>query len=271
MDLGLKGKTIFITGGSNGIGKATALLLAAEKGLNIAISYFNNKENADAVVQQISASGNKGLAVYLDLADHNSIRQAAAEINNTFGGIDVLVNNAVQWGNPANRGKAFEELPIDQWQELISINLFGTILLTQLAVPHMRRSKWGRIINVSSDVGYDSMKGSGPYSTLKTALNGFTANLVIELSADGVLSNVVIPSWTLTDRALGNFPEAFRELAVKAYPTGRITTPQDIAATIAFLGSAANGHVNGEQIRVTGKNSQSMLASIFHDYTMNKK
>lgn len=152
---------------------------------------------------------------------------------------------------------------MSQWEETIGRNLFGTVKVTQEVVPFMRRTKWGRIVNVSSDIALDSMKGSGPYGSLKSALFGFTANLVEELSSDGILSNVVIPSLTFTAKAKERFPETFQEGAKKAFPTNRVTRPEDVASLVVYLGSAANGHVNGEQIRVTGKGSQPMLNAMF--------
>jgi len=266
MDTGLSGKTILITGGSMGIGKATALAFGREAGARVALTYFKNEASAKEVVASIERDGGIAFAVYMALGDHASIEKAVEVIAGKFGSIDVLVNNAIQWGSGGNRGKAFEEMPMEQWQETVGVNLFGTVKATQLVVPFMRRQKWGRIVNVSSDIGYDSMKGSGPYGSLKTALFGLTSNLVEELSVDGILSNVVLPSWTMVERHMANFPEDFRREAARAYPTGRITTAQDVASMILYLGSAANGHVNGEHIRVTGKNSQPLLSMLMSEY-----
>lgn len=266
MNAGLKGKTILITGGSSGIGKATALAFSKEPDTNIAITYYQNEGPARKVVQAIKREGGSALAVYMSLGDHASINEAVRNIIRKFGSIDVLVNNAVFWGNSEHRGKQFEDMPLSQWQETIGINLFGTVKITQEVVPYMRKAKWGRIVNLSSDIAFDSMKGSGPYGSLKSAIFGFTANLVEELSPDGILSNVVVPSWTLTERAMKYFPDEFREKAVEGFPTKRITLPEDVVSMIVYLGSAANGHVNGEHIRVTGKGSQPMLGSIFKEF-----
>lgn len=266
MNTRLEGKTVLITGGSSGIGKATALMFGRETKANVAVTYYKNKEEAQKITDRIDAMGGAAKAVQMSLGDHSNIKKAIKEIINQFGRIDVLVNNAVFWGNPRHRGKSFEEMPISQWEETIGVNLFGTVKVTQEVLPHMRRAKWGRIITVSSDVALDSMKGSGPYGSLKSALFGFNANLVEEFSPDGILSNVVIPGWTLTDRAVAFFPETFRQNAIKAFPTNRVTKPEDVASLIVYLGSDANGHVNGEHIRVTGKGSQPMLSAMFKDY-----
>lgn len=266
MDFGFSGKTVLVTGGSSGIGRAAVLMFAQEPGINIALTYFKNEDSANDLARSIEANGGSALAVYMDLADHASIEQAVAAVGERFGRVDALVNNAVQWGSGANRGKVFEAMPLAQWQETIGINLFGTVKVTQAVVPFMREQKWGRIVNVSSDLAVDSMIGSGPYSTLKSALFGFTANLVEELSADGVLSNAILPSWTLTDRARTFFPAGIHEEIKIAFPTQRVTVPEDVASLIVYLASPANGHVNGEIIRVTGKTSLPFMSHLFREF-----
>ena len=266
MDIGFSGKTILITGGSSGIGKATVLAAAKEKNLNIAFTYFKNEAGAHDITRTIEANGSSAIAVYMDLADHASIEQAVATVMNKFGQVDVLVNNAVHWGDPENRGKIFEEMPLRQWQETIATNLLGTVKVTQCVVPLMRQQKWGRIVTVSSDLAFDSLVGSGPYSSLKSALVGFTANLVEELSADGILSNLVLPSWTLTDRARAFFPEGIDEKLKEAFPTQRVTVPEDVVSLILYLVSPINGHVNGEIIRVTGKASLPLVNHLFKEF-----
>src|SRR5690606_14834471 len=183
------------------------------------------------------------------LSDFSSIEKAFSEIIDRFGSIDVLINNAVYWGDGSAMGKCFEDMPIQQWRDIISINLFGTVRLTQLVLPGMRKQKFGRIVNVSSDIALDSMVGSGPYGSLKAALFGLTSNLVVEASMDNILTNVVLPSLTMTPKAELRFSGEFKTLAQAAFPTGRVTTPRDVASLITYLGSAANGHVNGEMIR----------------------
>lgn len=156
-------------------------------------------------------------------------------------------------------------MPISQWEDTVGSNLFGTVRITKAVTPYMRKQQFGRIVNISSDIALDSMVGSGPYSALKSALFGLTANLVTEFSGDNILSNVILPSWTLTERAKNFFPADFRENAAQAFPSQRITTPEDVASLVAYLGSPANGHVNGEHIRVTGKGSQPLLYHLFQN------
>lgn len=205
------------------------------------------------------------MAVRMDLADHDSIDRSLIQITEQFGGVDILINNAVYWGSPESRGKQFENMPMAEWESVMNVNLLGTVKVTQSVVPYMRKQHFGRIVNVSSDVAIDSMPGSGPYGTMKAALAVVNSNLLTELSADNILSNVVIPSLTFTDKALARFPDAFQKMAKNAFPTRRVTTPEDVASLVVYLGSAANTHINGEMIRATGKGSQPMLNAMFED------
>jgi 3-oxoacyl-[acyl-carrier protein] reductase len=249
MDCGLNDKVVLVTGGSAGIGRATALLYGREPGCRVAVTYFSNPEGARETVAAIEAAGGQALAVRLDLGDIASVEKAVADVGTAWGPIDVLVANAVQW--PTGR-MPFEDTPLDAWDEFFRTNLLGTVRLCQLAAGPMKTRGWGRIVLLSSDLAWDSMKGSARYSTLKAALFGLAANLVAELSPFGILTNVVLPSWTLTDRARSNFPVALQTLAAQAFPTGRVTSPEDVASLVVYLGSGINGHVNGERIKVTG-------------------
>lgn len=263
MDLGLKNKTVFITGGNSGIGEAVSKLYAAEEGVNIAFSYHINSQKANDLVKFIENQGNSAMAVRVDIDDFSTMEAAIIEIKQRYGNIHVLVNNAVKWAKPEYRGIAFENLPKEAWDEIFTVNFLGLAKLTQLIVPLMKTQNFGRIINISSDIALDGMPGSTAYGALKSALFGLTANLVSELSQHNILINDVIPSLTLTENARHFFDMEFQQQAKKAFPTGRVTTPEEIASLIAYLGSPANGHVNGEHIRVTGKGSQAMLNFIF--------
>ncbi len=226
----------------------------------MALTYKSSQERALQTVAGIEEAGGTAMAVQADLGDPEGMGAAVGEIERRFGGIDVLVNNAVQW--PAERF-SFEEGPPGSWESFFAVNLFGTVRLCQLVIPAMKARRWGRIVLLSSDLAVDSMKGSGRYSTMKAALFGLAANLVVELSPFNILTNVVLPSWTLTERARAHFPQSFREVAAAAFPTGRVTTPEDVASLVLYLGSGANGHVNGEHIRVTGAGSLPLMGYLW--------
>jgi NAD(P)-dependent dehydrogenase (short-subunit alcohol dehydrogenase family) len=260
MDLKLNGKTVFISGGSSGIGQATALAYAREPGVQIAISYYQQQEAALETVRDIERLGARATAVQLDLSDPKSQATALEAIGNKFGGIDVLISNAVQW--PTERHSFVEASP-ESWDSFLSTNLMGVVRLCQAVVPNMKQKNWGRIVLVSSDVAIDSLEGFGAYSTAKAALSGLAANLVVELSSFGILTNVVLPSWTLTDRTKNHVSIERQNLARRAFPTRKVTTPEDVASMIVYLGSGANGHVNGEQIKVTGGASLPLMTYLW--------
>ena len=262
MDCGLEGKTVFLTGGSAGIGRATALAYAREPGVRVAISYLNHQAEAQETVELIQAAGLRAMAVPLDLGKPETIETAIGAISAEFGGVDVLINNAVQW--PMARFN-LEDGAISEWDSFFATNLSGIVRLCQLVIPGMKAKRWGRIVLLSSDLAIHSMPGSGRYSALKAALFGLNSNLVAELSPFGILSNVVLPSWTLTDRARTQFPASFQEVAVKAFPTARVTTPEDVASLLLYLGSGANGHVNGEHIKVTGGCSLQLMTHLWDE------
>ena len=260
MDCGLNGKVVLITGGSTGIGKATAELFGREPGARVALTYKTGRERALDTVARMEAQGGTAMAVSMDLGDRDGIDRAVEEVRARFGGVDVLVNNAVQW--PTERF-ALEDGPVSAWKSFFSVNLSGD----RTTLPGGRSFHEGAPMGAdrppSSDLAIDSMKGSGRYSTLKAALFGFAANLVTELSPFDILTNVVLPSWTLTERAQTRFPQSFPEVAAAAFPTGRVTTPEDVASLILYLGSGANGHVNGERIRVTGGSSLPLMTYLW--------
>lgn len=267
MDLKLNQKSVLVTGGASGIGREITRLYADETGVNIAFTYFSDKNGADALTHQLQRTGASSLCLFMNLADPESIEQAVKKVADSFGGIDVLINNAVFWGSPGSRGKKFEEISLEEWRKVLNTNVLGTVGLIQSVVPYMRKRQFGRIVNISSDIAYESMPGSGAYGTMKAALSGLTANLVTEFSADNILSNIVVPSLTFTDKAIHRFPETFQKAAENAFPTRRVTRPEDVASLVVYLGSGANTHVNGEEIRVTGKGSQPMLNDIFRNIT----
>ncbi len=249
-----------MTGGSTGIGKAVVRLAAREPGLRVAFSYYRHETEARVLAAELEHSGTQAMAVHLDLADQPGIEAAVSAVAGRWGGIDALVNNAVQWPT-GERWTPFERTTVEGWEQVVSVNLLGTIAVTRAVIPLMRRNTWGRIVTVSSDLAVDSISGAGPYSTLKSALFGMTANLVEELSPDGILTNVVLPSWTLTERNATVFPQDAQAAMIRAFPTGRATSPEDVASVILFLASAANGHVNGEQVRVTGSVSTALMSA----------
>lgn len=253
MDTGLKGRVALVTGSSSGIGRATAMAFG-EEGARVAVTYRSNRQGAEATAARVERAGGKALVVPYDLNDSDSIRTAVRSVARRWGTIHVLVNNAVQWGGGAgpDGSVAFEDVPADAWRPMLRSTLEGVYHTIQAVVPWMRGAAWGRIVNVSSTVAEDGLPGSGAYAAAKSGLHGLTNVLAVELGPDGILTNVVMPGLTRTERAVEVIPASVRERVAGATPTRRLTTPQEVARLVVFLGSRANGHVNGEALRITG-------------------
>jgi 3-oxoacyl-[acyl-carrier protein] reductase len=252
MDLGLKEKVAIVTGSSTGIGKAAAILFGRE-GARVAVTFRNQREKADAVVEEIGRSGGQGLAVALDLASIESINSAVRRTLERWGHIDILVNNAVHWGDrlPWNM-PAFEELAPDEWRSFLRANTEGHYAAIQAVLPSMRARSWGRIVNVSSGIAADGLPGTGAYAAAKAALHGLTRTLSKELGPAGILVNVVMPGLTLTERNAAVIPSAVRDNMAHASPIRRLLPPEEVVPTIVYLCSAANTAVTGEIIRASG-------------------
>jgi NAD(P)-dependent dehydrogenase (short-subunit alcohol dehydrogenase family) len=251
MDLGLHGRVAFVTGGSRGIGKAAALAYARE-GARVAISYHSHADQAEETAQEIFRAGGEPLAVRLDLADFTSAESAVQTIVETWSGIDSFVASAVQWPDalpdPARR---FEDTPPAEWQTMLRGNLEGTIASLQAVLPAMRGRPDGRIVLISSDIARNGNVGSAFYGAAKASLQGICTSLVAELKGD-ILVNTVVPGFTTTERNVKMAPKHIRATQAAKTPTGRLSTPEDIASAIVFLGSPANGNITRSVLNVTG-------------------
>ncbi|HEY0805303.1 MAG TPA: SDR family oxidoreductase [Pseudonocardiaceae bacterium] len=255
MELGLRDRVVFITGGSSGIGQATAVAFGREHA-NIAITYRTNADGAANTVAAVTDAGGGALAVPLDLADPDSIRAAVAETTARWGGIDVLVNNATDTDrhadafNPA--GPGFADIPPERWRPQLATSLEGVFHTLQAALPAMRGRDHGRVAFVSSAAAERGGPREEAYAATKSALAGLTASLARELGPEGILVNIVMPAMTTTDRVLRTVPEPVRQMIAGHLPTGTLSSPDDVANAILFLCSTANGNITGETLHVTG-------------------
>jgi 3-oxoacyl-[acyl-carrier protein] reductase len=245
MDFRLENRVVLVTGGSGDIGAATAATFAQE-GAKVVVSWHTRPERADEVVAAIRKSGGSALGVQLDQGDPESINRAVATVERALGEVDVLVGNAVSWPD--------REQSWDSLVHGLTVNVAGTVMLTEAVLTGMRARRWGRVVLVSSDVVDQPMPAAAGYPAGKAAIEAAARVFALREAPHGVLTNVVRPGFTLTDRAL-TFP-GFGQKVVDAEsektPTRRICTPEDVASVIAYLGSGANDHVNGEIVSVAG-------------------
>lgn len=247
MNLGLKGRRVLVTGASRGIGRAVAVAFAQEEA-RVALTYHTNAAGAEATARSCAPA--ETLVLRLDLNDEASVGSLADDVIARWGGVDVLVNNAVAWPGFPTEGELFETAPVDRFQKSLRANLQAHILLSRALVGPMRKAEWGRIVHVSTGLVEDGFAGSAAYVTAKAGLHGLTRTMARELGGAGILTNLVMPGFTRHEGR--HVPEGILAKVRAATGTGRTTTPDDVARVVAFLGSAANTHVNGERIRVDG-------------------
>ena len=251
MDLGLRGRVVLVTGGSAGIGQATARAFGAE-GARVAITYHQHPEGADKTAAEVTAAGGACMTTPMDLGDPSSIAEAVSAVAGAWDGIDVVVANAVEWGVPSWGARPFEDIPVPEWQRMLRTSLEGAFFLIQAALPVMRRRSWGRIILMSSGSAEFGLPGEAAYGAAKAGLHGLNRSLARELGPAGILVNVVMPGLTTTERNLRYIPQQVRDALAGQTASGRLPGPEEVAAAVVFLGSAANTNTTGEVVRVTG-------------------
>jgi 3-oxoacyl-[acyl-carrier protein] reductase len=233
-------RVALVTGGSRGIGRATALALAAD-GHRVAITYAANAEAAEKLAADIG-----GLALKLEVTEPQSIDAAFSAIEQAWGRVEVLVNNAgITADGLAMRMDAL------QWQRVIDANLTGTFNVMQRALPGMVRQRFGRIVNVGSTAGLSGSAGQVNYSAAKAGLVGLSRSIARELASRSITCNVVAPGPIATDMTAALSPERQAELAEQV-PVGRMGTPEEVAAVVAFLCSDQAAYVTGAVVPVDG-------------------
>ena len=241
----LAGRTALVTGGSRGIGKACCEMLA-RAGARVIVNYRVERPWAELLVQRIGEAGGQAWAVGADVALAEEANMLVDETVDRFGRLDVLVNNAGIW-----KGGAIEEISDGEWHEMLGINLTGTFNVIRAAVPYMKSSGGGRIINVSSTAGQRGEALHAHYAATKGAVISLTKSLAVELARDGILTNCVAPGWVETDMTEEAL-EQDRASIVSAIPLGRVARPEEIAGAVLFLASDLATFVNGEILNVNG-------------------
>jgi len=238
-----KGKVALITGSTRGIGKAIAVAFAKE-GATVVIT-GRNKETAEIVAENIKNEfGVDAYGFQLDLS--GDIKNVWKDIEKTVGKVDILVNNA-----GITKDTLFIRMKETDWNAVIETNLTGTFKITQLAVKGMIKKKWGRVINITSIIGFTGNIGQVNYSTTKAGLVGFTKSLAKELAPRNITVNAVAPGFIETDMT-DVLPTEIKENYLKQIPLGRFGQPEDVANVVLFLASEKASYITGETIHVNG-------------------
>jgi 3-oxoacyl-[acyl-carrier protein] reductase len=241
----LRGRTAVVTGGSRGIGRATALLLA-RAGADVAVTYRSRRAEAEQVVREMVTLGRRALAVGGDLADPATSDRLASEVSRAFGRLDCFVANAGIWPS--------DEVPLHRmtearWRDTMAANLDAVFLSTRAALGLM--GPGGRVVIVSSTAGQRGEAGHADYAATKGALIALTRSLAIECAPD-ILVNCVAPGWVDTEMCEPAFAAGGRERIAATIPLRRLPPPDDIAGPIVFLCSDLARHLTGEVLNVNG-------------------
>jgi 3-oxoacyl-[acyl-carrier protein] reductase len=242
----LRGKRALITGGSRGIGAATALLFA-EYGVDIAIGYRSRREDAEKILQQAREHGVRAFAYAHDIGSRDGaeslVRAAAADL----GGLDFFVGNAGIW--PAD-DVPVADMDDARWRRTMLENVDSMFFTTRAAARSM--SDGGRIVLVSSTAGQRGEAYHADYAASKGAMISYVKSLCIELARRGITVNSVAPGWVDTEMCEGAFSNGGRERIAATIPIGRVARPRDIAGPIVFLCSDLGRHITGEILNVNG-------------------
>jgi NAD(P)-dependent dehydrogenase (short-subunit alcohol dehydrogenase family) len=236
-----------VTGGGSGIGRATALQLAAA-GCDVGVTYRANAEGAERVVGEICDMGRSGASVELDLSRPEAAAPAIDALANALGGLDVLVNNA-----GVNRRATVLEETIAGFDRTLAVNLVGPWACAQAAARHMiAGGRGGRIVNVTSVLAFVPLDGGGAYGAAKAGLEALTKVLALELAPHGIKVNAVAPGHTATPMNYGPAELAATSIERPVIPAARAASPDEIAAAIAFLASPAASYATGASLLVDG-------------------
>ncbi len=246
MALRLDGKVAVVTGAANGIGAATARRLASE-GARLAVVDLN-EEALDQTVRAIAEAGGEAQAFGGDISKAADVARMVQQAKERFGRIDILVNNA-----GINRDAMAHRLTEENWDAVLDVNLKGSFLCAQAVMPIMREQNDGRIVNTASIAALGNV-GQSNYSASKAGLMGLTRTLALEWSRYTIRVNCVAPGGTDT-RMTAGIPDNIRETIMQRIPLRRFATPDEIAATHAFLVSDDASYITGQTIFVDGGTS----------------
>lgn len=238
----MREKTVLVTGASRGIGAAVARAFA-NAGYRVAVNYNTSKTEAEALAAQWP---DQMLPVQADVADRAQVEAMFRQVEEAFGGVDVLVCNA-----GIARQELFTDVTPAAWQRMLDVHLSGAFHCCQCALPHMLHQKWGRIVTVSSMWGQVGGSCEVAYSAAKAGLIGLTRALAKEEGPSGITVNVIAPGVINTDMMAG-FTDEDRAALAEETPVERLGEPDEIARTMVFLADEASGYITGQVLGVNG-------------------
>jgi 3-oxoacyl-(acyl-carrier-protein) reductase len=241
----LTGRTALVTGASRGIGRAIALSLA-EEGADVAVNYLSNRDLAADVADQIRKMGRKAMLAQADVADYPDVDRMAGEVLESFGHLDILINNA-----GINSDHTFVKMDRASWQKVLSINLDGPYNCTKVLVDQMIKAGWGRIVNITSIIGQIGNFGQANYAASKAGLAAFSKSLAKELVSKGITVNCVAPGFTETEMVMA-IPEKVRMKLLEQIPMKRFGRSEEVARACVYLCSKDGDYITGAELSING-------------------
>ncbi len=239
----LKGKTALVTGASRGLGRAIAIKFAENKAF-VGINYSTDEKGANETLNAIKEKGGNGVLLKGDVSNINDVEKIVKIFTQKTKNIDILVNNAGIY----NR-ETFENISLENWNKVLSINLTGSFNLCKHALPFMRPGS--KIIFISSQLGLKGSTHGAHYATSKAGILGLARSLALELAGKKINVNAVAPG-TIDTNLIANYTEEERQKRIKEIPLRRLGTPEDVANTCLFLASDLSSYITGETINING-------------------
>ncbi|MDP3480156.1 MAG: 3-oxoacyl-[acyl-carrier-protein] reductase [Desulfoprunum sp.] len=243
--MNLQGKVAVVTGGSRGIGRAISLRLAT-MGALVYINYVSRSDAAEETKRLIESAGGNARILAFDVAVPEQIQTAFKQIVDESGRIDVLINNA-----GITRDGLVARMKEADWDAVLATNLKGAFFCAKAASKPMMKQRWGRIVNISSVIGFTGNAGQVNYAAAKAGLVGITKAMARELASRNITVNSVAPGYILTDMT-DALPEEVQEQLKKEIPLGWLGTPEDVAGAVAYLVSDDGRYLTGQTLHVNG-------------------
>jgi 3-oxoacyl-[acyl-carrier protein] reductase len=237
-------KTVLVTGGSRGIGKSISTTLS--KIHHVVVGYVHSQDKAEEVVSEIAKSGGSANSVEINISSKESVDRAFATIEDAYGSVDILINNA-----GITKDNILPRMKEEEWLDVIQTNLTGSFYTSQRAIKQMMKNKWGRIIFISSVVGISGNQGQSNYAASKAGLIGLAKSISKELGSRNITSNVIAPGYIETDMT-SFLDDENKENIIEQLSIKRIGKPEDISNVVAFLCNDESEYITGQVIPVDG-------------------
>lgn len=241
----LKDMVALVTGASRGIGREIAIELG-RNGAKVAVNYSSSDKGARETAELIKSNGGTAEIFKASINNEEEVTQMFSEIEEKLGIVDILVNNA-----GITKDNLLLRMKTEEWDEVIDVNLKGAFLCTRAAIKGMMKKRYGKIINISSVVGFSGNAGQFNYSATKAGLTGMTKSAALELSARGIRVNAVAPGFIETDMT-ASLSDEIKKTYIEKIPLKSLGKPEDVAAAVLFLAGPQSDYITGQTIHVNG-------------------